>query len=303
MSKSLYEILGINENASSEEIKKSYRRLARKYHPDVNKEKDAEDKFKEINAAYEVLGNKEKKEQYDQFGDSIFGGQNFHDYSKSQGGGFDINDILNQFFRSGSSSRSQKNRGFGGGFESAFGGFGNSFGGGFGGFDEPDLDSSANLTIDFKTSILGGEKSFNINGEKITIKIPAGISEGAKLRAKGKGKSHKNQRGDLILTIHIDSDEAYERVGNDLYLNFNIDLKTALFGGTVDVQTLNLEKPNVKIKIPQDSQNGKKIRLKGFGAKDLKTKEIGDMYLKINVILPKIEDLDEKLKQILEEKL
>lgn len=297
MSKSLYEILGVSESASADEIKKVYRRLARKYHPDVNKEKDAEEKFKEINAAYEVLGNKEKREEYDRYGDSIFGGQNFHDFARGQAGGFDINDILNQFFRSGGGGSKQKSRGFGG-FESAFAGFG-----GFGGYEEPDLDEKANLTIDFRTSILGGEKSFTFHGENISLKIPAGITDGAKLRAKNKGKSHKNKRGDLILTIKVEKDELYERIGNDIYMDFEINLKTALFGGSVEVPTLNADKPLAKLKIPQDSQNGKKIRLKGFGARDVKTKEVGDMYLKLSVILPKVEELDAELKELLEQKL
>jgi len=101
MSKSLYETLGVSENASMDEIKKSYRKLARKYHPDINKDESAVDKFKEINAAYEVLSNAEKKAQYDQHGDSMFGGQNFHDFASSQGGGVDLDEILRQMFGGG----------------------------------------------------------------------------------------------------------------------------------------------------------------------------------------------------------
>ena len=116
MAKSLYETLGISENASADEIKKAYRKLARKYHPDINKDPEAQDKFKEINAAYEVLSDPEKKAQYDQFGDSMFGGQNFHDFAQGQGAGVDINDILSQMF-GGGAARS--------GFSSGFGGFQN----------------------------------------------------------------------------------------------------------------------------------------------------------------------------------
>jgi curved DNA-binding protein len=102
MAKSLYETLEVSENSTVDEIKKSYRRLAKKYHPDKNPgDKEAEEKFKEINAAYEVLGDKDKKAKYDQFGDSMFGGQNFHDFAQGQGAGVDINDILNQMFRQG----------------------------------------------------------------------------------------------------------------------------------------------------------------------------------------------------------
>ena len=113
MSKSLYDTLEISENASESEIKKAYRKLARKYHPDVNKSAEAEEKFKEINAAYEVLSDKEKKAQYDQFGDSMFGGQNFHDFSRNHGSNVDLDEILRQMFSGGS---------FGGG-TGGFGGF------------------------------------------------------------------------------------------------------------------------------------------------------------------------------------
>ncbi|MGM0622644.1 MAG: DnaJ domain-containing protein, partial [Campylobacterota bacterium] len=119
MSKSLYQTLEINENASEAEIKKAYRRLARKYHPDINKDAGAEEKFKEINAAYEVLSDPQKKAQYDQYGDTMFGGQNFHDFARGQGGGVDLDDILNSIFGQG---------GFGG----ARGGFGGASG--FSGF-------------------------------------------------------------------------------------------------------------------------------------------------------------------------
>ena len=101
MSKSLYETLGVSENASADEIKKAYRKLARKYHPDINKEESAVDKFKEINAAYEVLSDTEKKQQYDQYGDQMFGGQNFHDFAQGQGGGVDLDEILRQMFGGG----------------------------------------------------------------------------------------------------------------------------------------------------------------------------------------------------------
>jgi len=171
MAKSLYETLNVSENATAAEIKKAYRTLAKKYHPDMNKDPKAEEKFKEINAAYEVLGDEEKKSQYDMHGDDMFGGQNFHDFAQGQGQGVDINDILRQMF-------GQQGGGFGG--QSGFsGGFG-----GQGGFGQPDLDISANLSIDFNTSILGGVKNVSINGESFDIKIPEGIQNGQKIEQK-----------------------------------------------------------------------------------------------------------------------
>ena len=150
MAKSLYQTLEISENASADEIKKAYRKLARKYHPDINKEPGAEDKFKEINAAYEVLSDENKKAQYDRFGDSMFGGQSFHDFRSAQGN-MDINDILSHIFGQGGfgAGTSQNfHSSFGGGF----GGFGD-FGGFGGGVDNDILDS---ITIPFKSALLGG---------------------------------------------------------------------------------------------------------------------------------------------------
>ena len=186
MAKSLYETLEVSENASADEIKKAYRKLARKYHPDVNKDAGAEDKFKEINAAYEVLSDQEKKQQYDQFGDSMFGGQNFHDFARGQGQGVDLDEILRQMFG-----------GQGGGFGSSGfsqGGFG-GFGGFNQGFDEPDLDTQAQITVAFDVAVLGGKQHISLNGDSFDVKIPEGINDGQKIRAKGKGKSYQGQRG------------------------------------------------------------------------------------------------------------
>ena len=133
MSKSLYDTLDVSQDASADEIKKAYRRLARKYHPDVNKDAGAEEKFKEINAAYEILSDEQKRRQYDQYGDNMFGGQNFHDFAHSQGGA-NLDDILRSIFGGGG--------GFGGfGGQSSRGGFGGFSSGGFGGFSEPDRKS------------------------------------------------------------------------------------------------------------------------------------------------------------------
>ena len=174
MAKSLYETLEINENASADEIKKAYRKLARKYHPDVNKDPQAEEKFKEINAAYEVLSNPEKKQQYDQYGDSMFGGQNFHDFARGQGSNVDLDEILRQMF------------GGAGGF--GRGGFSQGGFGGFGGFNEPDLDTNAQITIPFDVAVLGGKQFINLNNDSFDVKIPEGIEDRQKIRAKGKGK-------------------------------------------------------------------------------------------------------------------
>ncbi|MDO9266760.1 MAG: DnaJ C-terminal domain-containing protein [Sulfurimonas sp.] len=281
MSKSLYETLEISENASEAEIKKAYRKLARQYHPDVNKDKGAEDKFKEINSAYEILSDKKKKAQYDAHGDNMFGGQNFHDFSRSHGGTGDLDDILRSMFSGG-----------------GFGGF--SGGGGFGGQQQPNLDIETSVTIPFSVSILGGSHSVAVNGDRFDIKIPAGVKSGEKMRVKGKGHAQGGRAGDLFLKINVASNPEYIREEDDLVKTFDVPLYAALFGEKISVQTLEKE---IKLKIPQNTKNGQRFRVKEMGVMNRKTKERGNLYLEANIVLPKVEELDEKLVEIMKEKL
>ena len=282
MAKSLYETLEVSENASADEIKKAYRKLARKYHPDVNKDPKAEEKFKEINAAYEVLSDPQKKQQYDQYGDSMFGGQNFSDFARNQGGGVDLDEILRQMFGGGAA------------------GFGRSnFGGGFG-FYAPDLDTNAQITIPFEVAVLGGKRNISLNNDSFDIKIPEGIEDGQRIRAKGKGKSYQGQRGDLILKINISPSNEYEREFDNLIKYFDLPLKTALFGGKVDIKTIHKD---ITLKVPQNTKQNQKFRVKELGVLNRKTKVRGDLYLKANIILPKVEDLSSELRTLLEKEL
>ena len=287
MSKSLYETLGVSENASADEIKKAYRKLARKYHPDINKDESAVEKFKEINAAYEVLSDTEKKQQYDQFGDQMFGGQNFHDFARGQGAGVDLDEILRQMFG-------------GGGFSGGFGGASQGGFSGFGGFGAPDLDVQARITVPFMTAVQGGKYKINVEGESFDIKIPAGIKSGETLRVRGKGKQYQGQRGDLLIKVEVSASDEYERKGDDLYKTFDVPLKEALFGGKIAVRTPEKE---VSLKVPKNTKNGQKFRLKGKGVPDRKTAMRGDLYLIANVVLPDVDTLDSELKKMLEEKL
>ncbi len=293
MSKSLYETLDIASDASAEEIKKAYRRLARKYHPDINKDTGAEEKFKEINAAYEILSDAQKRQQYDQYGDNMFGGQNFHDFANAQGGA-NLDDILRSIFGGGGGG------GFGGfssGGRSGFGGFG---GGGFGGFSEPDLDVSAKIIIPFNVAILGGKHSLSYNNENFDVKIPAGIKNGEKMRVKEKGKSFQGQKGDLILSVEVASSPEYTREGDDLVKSIDIPLKTALFGGKIAVDTLYKE---ITLKVKEDTKNGQKFRVKEYGALNRKTQSKGDLYLVANIVLPPLASLDSSLKALMESTL
>lgn len=294
MSKSLYETLDVSSTASAEEIKKAYRRLARKYHPDINKDAGAEDKFKEINAAYEILSDEQKRHQYDQYGDNMFGGQNFHDFANAQNGA-NLDDILRSIFGGGGAG------GFGGFNSSSSRGFNTGgFGGGFGGFSEPDLDVSAKIIIPFNVAILGGKHSLSYNNENFDVKIPAGIKNGEKMRVKDKGKSFQGHKGDLLLSVEVAVSPEYTREGDDLIKTIDIPLKTAWFGGKIAVETLYKE---ITLKVKEDTKNGQKFRVKEYGALNRKIQTKGDLYLVANVILPPIASLDSNLKAMLETQL
>ena len=282
MAKSLYETLGISENASADEIKKAYRKLARKYHPDVNKDKEAVEKFKEINAAYEVLSDKKKKDEYDMYGDQIFGGQNFHDFAQKQSSNVDLDELLRNIFGGGS--------GFGGGFG------GSSHGGG-----SVDLDQRTTITIPFAVSILGGKHHLSINNEDFDIKIPAGIKSGETLRVRGKGNSGMGKRGDLLIKVEVAPSPTFERKAHDLYATMEVPLREALFGGKV-----TFDSPihgDITLKVPQNTKNGQKFRVRGKGVVDRKTALHGNLYLTANIVLPKIEELDEELRDMMKERL
>ena len=282
--RSLYETLGVGTDATQDEIKKAYRKLARKYHPDINKEPEAEEKFKEINAAYEILSDEKKRAQYDQFGDSMFGDQSFHDFARSQGGAnFDVNDILNQIFGQG--------------------GFGNFGGGGFSSgfnFAGADLDIHAKLNVAFKTAVTGGTQNISIDNQSFNIKIPAGIKNGDTLRVRGKGKQFQNQKGDLLIEISVSESNDYKREDDDLIKTIEIDLKTAIFGGKVKIETLEKE---ISLKIPEGTKCGQKFRVRGMGVLNRKTKVKGDLYIKVEVKIPKASTLKESLKEELEKNL
>jgi len=281
MSKSLYQTLGVDENASPDEIKKTYRKLARKYHPDINKDESAVDKFKEINAAYEVLSDPEKKAQYDQFGDQMFGGKNFHDFARGQGAQVDLDELIRQMFGNG-------------------GGFGSSRQSGFGGFGGVDLDIHAQITIPFLVSVLGGKHKVNSDNESFDIKIPAGINNGETMRVRGKGKRHASGVGDLLIKVEIALDSTYERKGDNLYKTIDVPLKDAWFGGKIDVET---PQKTVSLKLPKNTKNGQKFRLKGSGVPNRKTAMSGDLYLVSNIIIPDVDELPQDLRELCEQKL
>lgn len=303
MAKSLYQTLGVSEKASADEIKKAYRKLARKYHPDVNKDEEAIEKFKEINAAYEVLSDPKKKDEYDMYGDQMFGGQNFHDFARQRGSNVDLDDLLRSIFGGGGGSSSfSGSGGFGGG---AFGGFGGGgFGGGFSSGKSrtagTELDQKTTITVSFYVAAKGGKHNITINNESFDIKIPAGIKSGETLRVRGKGNIVGGQRGDLLIKVEVAQSNEYERKGNDLYKKIDVPLKSALFGGKVEVDTLEKK---VTLKVPENTKNGQKFRIRGAGVVDRKTSLQGDLYLLANIVLPDVTTFDDEFRQILEDKL
>ncbi|OOQ00189.1 DnaJ family protein [Helicobacter pylori] len=291
MSKSLYQTLNVSENASQDEIKKSYRRLARQYHPDLNKTKEAEEKFKEINAAYEILSDEEKRRQYDQFGDNMFGGQNFSDFAKSRRTSEDLDDILSSIFGKGGFSQrfSQNSQGFSG-FN--FSNFSN--------FAPENLDMTVALNVSVLDTLLGNKKQVSVNNETFSLKIPIGVEEGEKIRVRNKGKTGQMGRGDLLLQIHIEEDEIYRREKDDIIQTFDLPLKTALFGGKIEIATWH---KTLTLTIPPNTKAMQKFRIKDKGIKNRKTSHVGDLYLQARLILPKTETLSNELKALLEKEL
>ncbi|ASM64002.1 DnaJ family protein [Helicobacter pylori] len=288
MSKSLYQTLDVSENANQDEIKKSYRRLARKYHPDLNKTKEAEEKFKEINAAYEILSDEEKRRQYDQFGDNMFGGQNFSDFARSRSASEDLDDILSSIFgRGGFSQRFSQN-------SQGFSGFN------FSNFAHEDLDMTTTLNVSVLDTLLGNKKQVSINNETFSLKIPIGVEEGEKIRVRNKGKMGRTGRGDLLLQIHIEEDEIYRREKDDIIQIFDLPLKTALFGGKIEIATWH---KTLTLTIPPNTKAMQKFRIKEKGIKNRKTSHVGDLYLQARLILPKTETLSNELKALLEKEL
>ncbi|MCS6926672.1 MAG: J domain-containing protein [Candidatus Binatia bacterium] len=287
----LYSVLGVERTASAEEIKKAYRHLARKYHPDINPgNKAAEERFKELSFAYDVLSDPEKRALYDEFGEEGlqpgFNAERARAYTQwGRQGGFQFN----------SSSRPGRR------FASSFG-FEDLFGDVFGAFHwgernkaatQPGEDLEYTVELDLVEAVRGGSKTISVQRpvggqsvtERLTVKIPAGIEDGTRIRLAGKGgaRSARGPAGDLYLRVRIRPHPYLERKGLDLFLDLPITVAEALHGGTVTVPTLS---GAVKVKIPPGSQSGRKLRLKGRGITDEKTGAVGDLYVRLLIQIP-----------------
>ncbi len=291
-----YKILGVDKNATQDEIKKAYRKLARKLHPDLNPDdKEAEKKFKELNEANEVLSNPENRAKYDKYGEHWKHGEEYEkaqqqkrqyqkqSYGDFSGGDFSDEEDFSDFFRDM--------------FDGA-GGFGRSSRGSASGkFKGQDIHAELNLSL--RDAAKTHPQTFEVNGKKVRITIPAGVYDGQQIKLKGHGYPGFNggPNGDLYITFNIPADPDFERVGDDLKTKVSIDLYTAVLGGEVKVNTLN---GNVNLKVKPETQNGMTVRLKGKGFPVYKKEgQFGDLFVTYEVKLPV--NLTDKQKELFEQ--
>ena len=286
--KTYYEILGVAKDASEEEIKKAYRKQAKKHHPDVNKgNKESENRFKELSEAYAVLSDKEKREQYDRLGKEAFGGQNPFAGGQNPFAGFDFGQFTNARARAGART--------GGGGRRSTGGFTDIFSDLFGGAMEPEPqrggDVEAETTIDFRDAMLGTtlELQMSRGGDggrtSVKVKIPEGVADGQKLRLRGKGGPGVmgGPAGDLNLTIHVRPHPFFERRGDDVYIDLPVTVGEAIRGGEIEVPTIH---GPVRARIPSGTQGGQTFRLTGKGVKK-KSGGNGDHYYRVQIVVPR----------------
>lgn len=317
--KDYYDILGIPENADPKEIKKAYRKLAREYHPDANRENRAaaETRFKEINEAYQVLSDPEKRARYDQIRHSYAswqrtggqpGGFDWSQWVGSQPGGVHVEyggsgaEAFSDFFRvifggmggmSGTGSRRTSTGGIG--LEDLFGGAGMR---GASARDVRGQDLQTDVAISLDEAYHGTTRLVSKNGRRLQVKIPRGARTGTKVRVAGEGAPGvRGEAGDLYLNVTVEDDSRFSREGEDLYVDATIDLYTAVLGGNIEVPTMT---GSVTLKVNPGTQPGQLIRLSGKGMPRLRsTDEYGDLYVRIHVHIPK--NLSERERELFEE--
>jgi curved DNA-binding protein len=276
--KDYYKTLGVEKTASKNEIKKAYRRLARKYHPDVSKASDAEARFKDISEAYDVLKDQKKRAQYDQLGSAGWNhGQNYQSYAGAGG------------FGSGDFSQQGENSGFSDFFESFFGGGQRTQQSSPFREAKSPASQSATIRLNLEDAFRGAKKTIRLpSGQSIDVKIPKGIEEGKKIRLRGKASTG----GDLLLKVTFNKHADFEVKNKDIYLNLPLAPWEAALGATIAVKTLA---GSINLKIPAGAYSGQKMRLRGKG---LPGSVAGDQYVVLNIMTPPAKtNADQKLYQ------
>jgi molecular chaperone DnaJ len=281
MNKDYYKILGVNKNATAQEIKSAYRKLALQYHPDKNKSKDASEKFKEVSKAYEVLSDSQKRQTYDQFGEAAFqnGGQGQGPFG--QGGPF--GGFQGGPFTYTYTTGNQGDFDFGG-FSDPFDIFAQFFGG-QSPFGQRERRTTYQINIDFMEAVKGVTKKVTINGKNETIKIPAGVDTGSRIRF-----------SNYDIVIRVNPHPRFRREGYDVVSDLEIPFSQAVLGGVIEVETVQ---GNVKLRIPQGTQPDTLIRLAQKGIPHVRGSGKGNHYVRIKVVVPK--NISGKQKKLLEE--
>jgi curved DNA-binding protein len=278
-----YQVLGVPRNASEKEVRAAYRRLARKLHPDVNPgNRAAEARFKEVNAAYEVLSDPEKRKKYDLYGDNWQRAEEIEKMRRSSAGGrrfytaTDLGDL--------------------GGLGDLSEVFSGIFGRGHGRGPSPLADIEHPVEISLEEAFRGTTRTVLLDGRRLEVRVPAGVHTGSRVRVAGEGRSAGSRRGDLYLVVTVRPHERFERRGDDLVTEVAVPLMTAVLGGEAEVQTLD---KRVALKVPPLTQNGKTFRLAGLGMPRLNGGGRGDLLARVAVRVP--EKLDEKQRSLFQE--
>ena len=272
-----YKVLGVEKSATQDEIKKAYRKLAKKYHPDLNKDNpQAKERFQEINEANEVLGDVEKRRRYDEYGEhwkhseefeaqqrnaqGFSGFEGFGDFSHSTGNTSGFSDFFEQLFGGGAFRTTQQRRG---------------------------CDLQATVLLTLQEAAKTEKRILDIGGEKIAITIPAGVTDGQRIRIRERGENnpYNNRRGDLYITFRIANDSRFMREGDNLHTTATCDIYTLLLGGEIIVPTLD---GNIRMNIKPGTQPDSKLRLRGKGMPHYKSEGVGDMIVTIKTTLPQL---------------